>query len=118
MIIKNFTIKNGDFNVDYSIVADSWETSQAWGHKASLVINNSFTASENKITYLNRTWESYQFQTVMKNILSEYADKLIQEDIVRYKTKHGIKRMSKEQKRDLMKENKEVQGLLKYYKTL
>ena len=115
MIIKNYKTKNGR---DYSIVADGWSNSRSWGHIATLVINNMLEVEEVKIRYYNRTWEVYQFQSVMQSVMSKYINKISIEAIKDYKTKHNIKRMSKDAKEDVILKDDEVQELMKIYKTL
>lgn len=46
----------------------SWRKSGRWGHKAKAVYNGREIAEVN-ITYLNRTWEAYEFQSVMQKLI-------------------------------------------------
>lgn len=70
--MKTFTI-----NKHIKIEAEYYETRYSWGHKAYLFING-HEVVDDKITYYNRTWESYQFQSILKSIINKAAkDKLI-----------------------------------------
>ena len=62
---------------EFKIVAYSYETPSSWGHKAELIRNNDHTLNEYKITYYNRTWEKYQYQSVIKGVLSTYMQQII-----------------------------------------
>jgi len=60
----------------------SWRKGGRWGHKARAVyfrpdIERWITTAEVNITYQNRTWESYEFQSVMEKLIDEL-------DAVRY----------------------------------
>jgi hypothetical protein len=57
----------------YEFRNTSWSTRNSWGHETTLYIND-VEISRNKVRYLNRTWESYPFQSCMKGLV----DKLIE----------------------------------------
>lgn len=48
----------------------SWRKSGRWGHEARAVYNGREIDSA-RITYQNRTWESYQFQSVMQKLIDQ-----------------------------------------------
>lgn len=52
------------------IKADYYETRYSWGHKAWLYLNNE-EVEHAKITYYNRTWESYTYQSILYNIVDK-----------------------------------------------
>lgn len=58
-----------EFNIDDNISIDCWtyETRYSWGHKATLYISG-YPVKEFKIVYYNRTWEAYQFQSMLYHI--------------------------------------------------
>lgn len=82
-----FTHKN------YTIVAETYETSQSWGHKATLFINGN-SINTTKIRYYNRTWESYQYQSVITNLLADEIHEYQVSAYARYKDKYNIKRLN------------------------
>lgn len=63
-------IYNKEINgVKFTLVCESWQTKTAWGHKVSLYRNESFFVGSAKIRYYNRTWEKYQYQSVIKSVI-------------------------------------------------
>jgi spore maturation protein CgeB len=55
---------------DYSAVCISEGTRSGFRHVAHLIKNGNGFESV-KICYLNRTWESYQFETVLHKLVNE-----------------------------------------------
>jgi hypothetical protein len=92
---------------EYRFVNEGWSTSRSWGHKSSLYVNDLFVDS-NKVTYINRTWESYRFRTCMIDLIWNLLDRKLKDFIDSMKSSNNIKRLSKD-KRDeyetLFKEN-------------
>jgi hypothetical protein len=70
------------------------------GHKTRLYINDNFVG-EHKVRYINRTWESYQYQSCMKGVLWNYIDELLKEYIQAYKDANGVERLTKGLKEEL-----------------
>lgn len=107
---------------EYEIVAHSYETRNSWGHKATLLHNDSSTLNTYKIRYYNRTWETYRYQSVIKSVLSDYLNYLLNEYINDYKADNNIKRLKKSIRDDLVKQCKEsnefYQKLETFYKEL
>lgn len=62
-ITKNITIK-----------AEYYETRYSWGHKARIIKNNE-EVGYRKITYYNRTWESYEFETILQSLYENAKQK-------------------------------------------
>ena len=52
------------------IEAEGYSTRYSWGHKAYLYINEQ-EAGYKKITYYNRTWESYTYETILWSIVED-----------------------------------------------
>jgi len=71
MNTKTFIINN-----KIKIEAEYYETRYSWGHKASLYINN-HKVEHDKIRYYNRTWESYQFQSILNSIINKGLKNLL-----------------------------------------
>ena len=106
---------------EFKIVAYSYETSSSWGHKAELIHNNNYTLNKYKIRYYNRTWECYQYQSVIKSVLNDYIDYLIKDYIDDYKTLNNITRLKSQQREELIKQAKLtplVEKLETFYKEL
>lgn len=106
---------------EFKIVAYTYETSSSWGHKAELIRNNDYTLNTYKIRYYNRTWECYQYQSVIKSVLNDYIDYLIKDYINDYKTQNNITRLKSQQREELIKQAKMtplVEKLETFYKEL
>jgi len=92
-------------NNTYEFVNESFNNYRNWGHKTKLYKNNELI-SEGKCIYLNRTWESYPYQTVMGVTIGNLIDEEIKEIVSNYKESKGIKRLSKSIKEELISEYK------------
>lgn len=92
---------------ELSIVAHSYETRNSWGHKATLIHNDTHELNRYKITYYNRTWETYRYQSVIKSVISDYLDYLLNEYVNDYKADNNIKRLKKSIRDELVKQCKE-----------
>ena len=93
---------------EFKIVAQSYETRNSWGHKAELIKNNDHTLNKYKIRYYNRTWECYQYQSVIKAVLDDYITKTINKYINDYKQQNNIKRLSSNLKQQLIDQAKQT----------
>lgn len=52
-------------NKDFYIVSNVWNRGrQAWGHESTAYYKG-FKVASKRITYQNRTWERYQFESCM-----------------------------------------------------
>ena len=106
---------------EFKIVAYTYETPSSWGHKAELIRNNDHTLNTYKIRYYNRTWECYQYQSVIKSVLNDYIDYLIKDYINDYKTQNSITRLKSQQREELIRQAKMtplVEKLETFYKEL
>lgn len=57
-------------NENLTIEASSWNRGrQSWGHEARAIYNGREVAST-RCTYYNRTWEAYQYQSVMQKLIN------------------------------------------------
>lgn len=107
--MKVFNFKN------YTIVCESWETSHAWGHKATILWHGYSTRATAKIRYYNRTWERYQYESVILDAIQQMIDNRKTEIVDNYKTKNDIKRIKQDQKDKLYAED---ELLSEYYELL
>lgn len=106
---------------EFKIVAYSYENSHNWGHKAELLLNNYHTLANTKIVYINRTWERYQYQSVILKVLRNYIDYLIEDFINDYKQENNIIRLKSTLKEELTRQAKMtplVEKLETFYKEL
>ena len=98
MEIKKIICKNGR---EYNIVNESWETSNAWGHKSTLIAPWGEVESH-KVRYYNRTWERYTYQTCMGGLINTILEDNLKSYITQYKEKNNIARLTSLQK-DMIK---------------
>ena len=106
---------------EFKIVAHTYENSHNWGHKATLLHNGTHELNTYKITYYNRTWEYYEYQSVIKSVLNDYIDYLIKDYINDYKTQNNITRLKTTLKEELTRQAKMtplVEKLETFYKEL
>lgn len=96
--------ESGELKIEFE--NRGFETRYSWGHISELIINNEVKA-RNKATYLNRTWESYRFQSVMRQVLWDYISSLEKGFILEHKRDKGISRLSKDKKEALSLEFKD-----------
>jgi hypothetical protein len=66
--MKIFTL-----NKQYSVVCNSVKTRSGFKHTAVLCCNSS-RVYETKVCYLNRTWESYEYQSVLHKAINGFFD--------------------------------------------
>lgn len=81
----------------YEFVNENWSTSRSWGHRTNL-FKNGMECLEHKVTYLNRTWESYEYQTCMFGTIRTLRDLEEKRFIENYKYENDIERFKKGQK--------------------
>ena len=94
-------IKKTQSGNTYKFVNEVWETSNAWGHKTT-IIKNLYDYDSHKIRYYNRTWECYTFQSCMYGALEELKEKELNRFIDNYKYEHNIDRFKKGQKEEVI----------------
>lgn len=99
MEIRRFKCKSGEI---YNIVNETWETSNSWGHKSTLL--TSYEIDSHKVRYLNRTWESYRYESCMLNLIDKILDNNEKSFIVEYKEKNDITRLTADLKEKALEE--------------
>jgi hypothetical protein len=58
-------------NDQYTVVCESQNTRSGFRHVAVLM-DNDYEVYRTKITYQNRTWERYEFQSVLYKLIETY----------------------------------------------
>lgn len=118
MEIKKIKCKSGN---EYNIVNEYWETSNAWGHKSTLIAPWGEVESR-KVRYYNRTWESYTYQTCMSGLLDTILENNLKSYIAQIKEVRGITRLLKStreeiendwNKKEYIQDLKEIQERIK-----
>ena len=100
MEIKKIKCKSGN---EYNIVNEYWETSHAWGHKSTLIAPWGEVESR-KVTYQNRTWERYTYESCMSGLIETILEDNLKSYITQYKEKNGISRLLADKKAKVIKE--------------
>ena len=89
-------IYNKEINgVKFTLVCESWCTRYSWGHEVTLYKNDSAKIGRAKIRYYNRTWESYQYQSAIKNVIWQAIEKIKEAAKETFKTLHHYKVLTK-----------------------
>ena len=73
-------------------------TRNGFCHKTTLFDNNGNQIATKTNNYLNRTWECYQYQSVMRCCLCKRIEKLQKEFLEKWKSEKNIKRFLKKEK--------------------
>ena len=99
----------------FSIYAESWSNSRAWGHRAVLCVGA--CVWENKIRYYNRTWERYQYESVIHKVVDDYIESIKEDIAENFKGEKGIKRITEKYKKELekiIKTDKNIKAVKKF----
>lgn len=104
---------------NYSIIAQSYETSTGWGHIAILKHNDRplDTLQTARIRYYNRTWERYQYQSAILDVISQQIEAVKDLLCWTHKAHTGKSRLTKQEKEELYANDSEIAELkeLKHY---
>lgn len=105
---------------EYQFVNSSRNTRSGFAHD-TVLFKNDYEIADYSCHYLNRTWECYQYQTVMLMCVDEEIDREYNRFIENYKYINGIKRMTAEKRclADIEFEDRaDIKELRKVYKEL
>lgn len=100
MEIKKIICKSGN---EYNIVNEYWENSNSWGHKSTLIAPWGEVESR-KVTYQNRTWERYTYESCMSGLIETILEDNLKSYITEYKEKNDITRLLADKKAEVIKE--------------
>ena len=93
---------------------NKYTSSRSGFSHTSRLYNEDKLISEAKCNYLNRTWESYPFQSSMRQAVAKAIDNEINNE----KQLRGIKRLTKEKQAEIEVYSSTIQELKTLYKTL
>ena len=116
MTIRKINI-NGN---EYEFINESRSTRNGFAHDTTLFIDGR-KHGEASCHYLNRTWESYRYQTVMKRCIGNIIEVNEADYIAVYKADNGIKRLTAEKRDAVIREfyeQENIKELLDVYKLL
>ena len=106
MELKKITVDGNE----YEFVNSSRSTRSGFAHDTKLFKNNVLIA-ENTAHYINRTWECYRYQTVMRGCISDFIMKMNECLISAYKKENNIKRLTAEKRAELNKQFEDLVGI-------
>ena len=86
----------------YTFVCESRNTRSGFAHDCTLYEDCSEIAKVS-CHYLNRTWESYRYQTVMYKAVREAIDDLEKRYLAGFKAQNGYNKMTAKRKDDFEK---------------
>jgi hypothetical protein len=89
------------------------ESRSGFTHTSKLYYNSELVATA-KCHYLNRTWESYPFQSSMKKA----TQLAIESEIRKQQGIMGIKRLSQAKRKEIINYSSTIQQLITNYKAL
>lgn len=88
-------------------------TRSGFSHTSSLY-NNGRLLSVEKVNYLNRTWESYPYQSSMRGAV----ENAINNEIAKVKKERGIKRLTQNLKQEIIENSELIKELTNLKSTL
>lgn len=86
----------------YTFFNESGNTRSGFYHKSVLFINDN-EVIDNRCNYYNRTWECYQYQTVMKYCLYKLKNNRVERLKERFKTENGYSKMTQKRLEEFQK---------------
>ena len=89
MTLKEY--ENDDFKAVF--VCDSRATRDGFAHDCTLFINR-YQETKTSCFYLNRTWEAYQYQSVMLSAARQVIDDRISDIKEEYKRENNLNRIA------------------------
>ena len=96
MTIRKITV-NGN---EYQFINDSRNTRHGFAHDTTLFKNDVIIGKETA-HYLNRTWESYRYQTVMMGCISTIITEKLNDFIADFKAENSVRRLAKAKREEL-----------------
>lgn len=89
MELRRITINNNE----YVFCNESKGNRSGFYHKTTL-LKNGIEVGSNKVQYYNRTWELYEFQSVMRGLVNQLIENINNDFINEYKEKYNISRLT------------------------
>lgn len=90
-------------NNEYVFINSSRSNRSGFVHETKLYKNGTLWG-EYKIQYYNRTWECYQFQSVMRGVVNTIIGEEFEVFKTSYKHNHNIKRLTAKKHDEMMRD--------------
>lgn len=113
MEIKKFNIDNKEVE----FVNESYGTRNGFKHVTKMFVGNC-CIGENTCHYLNRTWEAYRYQTVMRGCVNNLIEIRIENLKSDFKFKNGYSKMTAKRNEEFNESIKDDETLIFYRKLL
>lgn len=97
MEVHKIVVRNG---AEYRFINEWRNTRSGFKHTTEVFRDDSYLTNRSNY-YLNRTWESYQFQSVMRNAIGDLLGWMLRDYLEAYKEEHDIKRWNKTLKEEV-----------------
>lgn len=114
VLVKENEFINGvlqPVEVEFEFVNEYFSTSRSWGHISTL-FRNGVQVAEVKARYYNRTWEAYEYQSVMSSAADIYNDGKRSQYLNEYLRSQNKDRFARNEKAQVLEDYKTTQ----YYK--
>ncbi len=91
------------------LFVNEWKSKRnGFKHVSTLFVDGAEVLTETA-HYINRTWESYQFQTAMRAVVYTLLEELKSTLIATYKEEHGVTRVSANLRKQIFEEQGQVE---------
>lgn len=110
-----YNVDNYEFNFkcNYYEVSGSRQAS-LWGHEVELWLDSNILMT-NKISYYNRTWETFQFQSCMQNAVYNYMKLLESKLFAKMRDESNVTRLKASDKEQALANDSWYQTITKLY---
>ena len=105
---------------DFTFICTSKNTRNGFKHKAQMLINETFV-SEATQHWVNRTWESFTYQSVIENCVQNYIAQIEYGIETNYRNENNVIRKTKkhsEKLNELFNQNSEIKEAKKILKLI
>jgi len=82
-------------NHTYTFYCDFVDCRDGFSHVCDLYKDGLYHVASNRVHYLNRTWESYEFQSVMLGCVRKAMEHILDRAVDDYKEQNGLTRLVK-----------------------
>ena len=96
------TVKNIKVNGEtYTFVCSFRSTRNGFAHDCELFKNTSCRVNKASCHYINRTWENYEYRSVMQRVVSEAIHAYEQASEQQFRREHNITRLTAKRRAEL-----------------
>jgi len=100
------------FKTTHHIFHNEFKNSRnGFAHVSNMFTSDGYELTTARANYINRTWERFTFQSVMRSAVHEMVEELTSIFRNRFKEEHGVNRMTRKNKdlfKQFLEDNKDV----------